>query len=131
LYVPNQLLFNIWSSQICLCCDKSLLILQDLQSAVYENFPWQPASETNPTTKFLVPLVWSDKVLFHATLQLSSMRLRKAQSIQFDDHAKLLPGECIRLLRDRIESSGTTVGVSDGTISAVAALAGIEVIRLY
>lgn len=59
------------------------------------------------------------------------MRLRKAQSIQFDDHAKLLPGECIRLLRDRIESSGTTVGVSDGTISAVAALAGIEVIRLY
>jgi hypothetical protein len=59
------------------------------------------------------------------------MRLTKAQSTQFDDHAKLLPGECIRLLRDRIESSGTAVGVSDGTISAVAALAGIEVIRLF
>jgi len=105
-----------------------LLTLQDLQSAVYETFPWQPASETNPTTKFLVPLVFSDTVLFHATLQLSSMRLRKTQSLRFDEHANLLPVECIRLLRDRIEKSSTAIGVSDATISAVAALAGIEVI---
>ncbi|KAG0652982.1 hypothetical protein D0Z07_0117 [Hyphodiscus hymeniophilus] len=35
--------------------------------------------------------------------------------------------ECIRLLRDRVEKSDLTDGVSDSTISAVATLAAIEV----
>ncbi|TVY84873.1 hypothetical protein LSUE1_G000681 [Lachnellula suecica] len=103
-----------------------VLMKHYLRSAVYENFPWQPASETNPTTTFLVPLIWSDTVLFHAALQLSSIRLKNRQSCNSDRDMKTLSGECIRLLRDRVESSGTELQVSDETISAVAMLATME-----
>ncbi|TVY52381.1 Sterol uptake control protein 2 [Lachnellula cervina] len=96
-----------------------------LHNAVYECFPWQPASDTNPTTKFYVPVVWRDRVLFHAALQLSAMRLQKSQA-HSDIDSRQISGECIRLLRDRIESSNNITQVSDETISAVATLAAIE-----
>ncbi|KAM3085842.1 hypothetical protein ACMFMG_002900 [Clarireedia jacksonii] len=93
-----------------------------LQNAVYTCFPWQPKSDTNPTTNFFVPLIWGDTVLFHAILQFSAMHLEKQQS-----HRQVatieLGRECIRLLRDRVEKEAL---VSDKTISAVAVLAAIE-----
>lgn len=106
---------------------KSHLSQTDLRNAVYECFPWQPASSTNPTTNFYVPLVWGDTVLFHAALQLSAMRFQKARMHNESINIKHISGECIRLLRGRVESFGSTTGVSDETISAVATLAAIEV----
>jgi hypothetical protein len=41
--------------------------------------------------------------------------------------SELLTAECIRLLRDRVESSEADSGVSDTTIGAVATLAAVEV----
>ena len=69
-------------------------------------------------------------MLFHAALQLSAMRLQKVRTYNSDINIKQLPAECIRLLRDRVESFSNTTGVSDETISAVATLAAIEV-RTY
>lgn len=48
----------------------------DLKTAVYTSFSWQPASVTNPTTKYYVPLVWTDPILLHATLQLTLVRFQ-------------------------------------------------------
>jgi hypothetical protein len=98
----------------------------DLKTVVYESFPWQPASETNPTTTYFVPLVWSDSVLFHATLQLTVLRLRNRVQRK-TVNSGLLAAECIRLLRDRVENSAPENGVSDQTITAVATLAAVEV----
>lgn len=101
-----------------------------LKTAVYKVFPWNPALENNPTTTYYVPLVWNDQVLFHATLQLSAMRLSKhriSQNVKLDSDTKMqLETECIRLLRDRVENQDLGKGVSDQTISAVATLAAIE-----
>ena len=94
---------------------------------VYTCFPWQPASETNPITTYYVPLVWNDIVLFHATLQLSAMRLQTLQSQISGLNLHQLSAECIRLLRDRVENEELQLRVSDQTISAVATLAAIEV----
>ena len=66
-------------------------------------------------------------MLFHAALQLSAMRLQKARAYNSNVDIRQLSVECIRLLRDRVESSNNTTGVSDETISAVATLAAIEV----
>jgi Fungal specific transcription factor domain len=99
----------------------------DLSNIVYKSFPWQPASNTNPTTAYFVPLVLSDPVLFHATLQLTSMRLEDTPVDKSQVQSNKLTLECIRLLRDRVEKSDVAVGVSDTTISAVATLASIEV----
>jgi hypothetical protein len=41
--------------------------------------------------------------------------------------SELLTAECIRLVRDRVESSEADNGVSDTTIGAVATLAAVEV----
>jgi hypothetical protein len=94
---------------------------------VYTCFPWQPASETNPITTYYVPLVWNDIVLFHATLQLSAMRLQSHQAKIAGLNPHQLSAECIRLLRDRVENEELQLGISDQTISAVATLAAIEV----
>jgi len=99
----------------------------DLKTAVYRCFPWQPPSETNPTTNYYVPLVWSDPVLFHATLHLTALRLENIQIHRPKFNSGQLTAECIRLLRNRVEKSNLAEGVSDTTISAVATLAAIEV----
>ncbi|PQE30907.1 C6 zinc finger domain-containing protein [Rutstroemia sp. NJR-2017a WRK4] len=93
-----------------------------LQNAVYTCFPWQPKSETNPTTNFFVPIIWGDTLLFHTILQFSAMRLEKQQG-QRRAATIELGRECIRLLKTRVEKE---VVVSDQTISAVAMLAAIE-----
>ncbi|KAF8857734.1 hypothetical protein BDZ45DRAFT_744066 [Acephala macrosclerotiorum] len=84
----------------------------DLKTAVFAGFTWQPASETNPTTNFYVPLILSDVVLQRLTVNFAH-----------------ISAECIRLLRDRVENEASRValGVSDQTISTVATLAAIEV----
>jgi hypothetical protein len=94
---------------------------------VYKTFPWQPPSQTNPTTTYYVPLVWSDPVLFHATLQLTALRFESLKCQVRKLNYNQLAAESIRLLRARIEQSDLAEGVSDATISAVATLAAIEV----
>jgi hypothetical protein len=94
---------------------------------VYSCFPWQPASETNPITICYVLLVWNDIVLFHATLQPNATRLQTLWSQISGLNLHQLPAERIRLLRDRVGTEELLLGVSDQTISAVAALAAIEV----
>ena len=103
---------------------------------MYTCFPWQPASATNPTTTYLVPLVLADAVLFHATLlSLSPLSHRKGPEngsrVWNAVDLLCLQSECIRLLRERVEKTGSDggieLGVSDQTISAVVALAAFEV----
>ncbi|KAE8449810.1 hypothetical protein EG329_007286 [Mollisiaceae sp. DMI_Dod_QoI] len=115
----------------------------NLKTAIYTSFPWQPPSPTNPTTTFYLPLIFSDVVLFHATLQLSAWRLESRQQQAQQPAQNQRPGakqggifaqlaaECIRLLRERVENEdaaggGMGTGTSDQTISAVATLAAIE-----
>lgn len=98
----------------------------DLSSAVYKTFPWQPACSTNPTTTYVVPLVLQDTVLFHAVLAFSALRLRREKARSLGVNLRVLDSECIRLLRERVES-GDAIGISDQTISAVATLAAVEV----
>ncbi|KAF4624750.1 hypothetical protein G7Y89_g13423 [Cudoniella acicularis] len=81
-----------------------VLMKYHLQQGVYQSFPWQPAYETNTTAIYYIPLVWSDPVLFHATLHFS---------------AKKLSGQ-------QLQAFQVNSGISDETISAVATLAGIE-----
>lgn len=66
-------------------------------------------------------------MLFHATLQLTALRLESIRIHRPRFNSSQLTAECIRLLRDRVEKSDLTEGVSDTTISAVATLAAIEV----
>jgi hypothetical protein len=108
---------------------KLMILYADLGNAVYKCFPWQPASKTNPTTAFFVPLVWRDEVLFHAILQFSAARMENEILKQCGINTALLSVKCIRLLRDRVENSDTEggAGLKDETISAVATLAAVEV----
>ena len=99
----------------------------DLKTAVYRTFPWQPPSELNPTTNYYVPLVWSDPVLFHATLQFTAFRIESLHVHTPIFNSSQLIAECIRLLRDRVENLRLADSVTDSTISAVATLATIEV----
>ncbi|KAH7351269.1 hypothetical protein BKA65DRAFT_255223 [Rhexocercosporidium sp. MPI-PUGE-AT-0058] len=105
-----------------------VLLRYYLQTAVYASFPWQPRSPTNPTTTYFVPLVLTDAVLFHATLQLSMLRCEKKAAEWRNVDSASLQGECIRLLRERVEveNDGFGKGVCDQTISAVVALAAFE-----
>jgi hypothetical protein len=67
-------------------------------------------------------------VLFHATLQFSAMRMENEAVRNCGVNKALLSAECIRLLRDRVESSDVEGGgLKDETISAVATLAAVEV----
>lgn len=104
-----------------------VLTIADLRTAVYKTFPWQPPSDTNPTTNFFVPLVWKDTVLFHATLHFSALRLESGRAGRLGVDVRGLEGECIRLLRERVEGEGREQAVSDLTISAVATMASVEV----
>lgn len=61
-------------------------------------------------------------------LQLSALRLPPQNFQKAGVSLAFLGAECIRLLRDRVESGDA--GVTDETISAVATLAGIEVCLL-
>lgn len=98
----------------------------DLCTAVYKSFPWQPASDVNPTTAYYVPLVWTDEVLFHAILELSASRMMHYSSTRSGIVAPYrIMGECIRLLAERVQDP--VLGISDQTISAVATLASLEV----
>ncbi|KAJ5054216.1 uncharacterized protein L3040_000497 [Drepanopeziza brunnea f. sp. 'multigermtubi'] len=104
-----------------------LIQVTDLQTSCYKGFPWQPASSTNPTATYYVPLVLKDPVLFHATLNLSVMRCKQKAEQWLGVNSQHLQAECIRLLRERVESDASgSKGVSDETISAVAALAASE-----
>jgi hypothetical protein len=95
--------------------------------AVYRSFPWQPASTTNPTSAYYVPLVLNDIVLFHVTLQLATLRL-KERSIK-RPNLQHLGSECVRLLRHRIETPHQEA-LSDATLAAVATMAAIEVCKM-
>lgn len=90
-----------------------LTLRADLKTAVYEGFPWQPPSETNPTTTYHIPLVLSDVVLFHATLQQSVMCGKKKAAEWFGVNMDHLSSECIRLLRERVETETGGDGVCD------------------
>ncbi|EPE27424.1 Zn2/Cys6 DNA-binding protein [Glarea lozoyensis ATCC 20868] len=94
-----------------------------LSLTVYKSFPWQPASTTNPTCAYYIPLVLNDVVLFHATLQLATFRL-EAHSMQRSNVVHLR-AECVRLLRDRIENAHHDA-LSDETLGAVATMAAVE-----
>jgi hypothetical protein len=66
-------------------------------------------------------------VLFHAALNLSVMRCKQKAEQWLGVNSQHLEAECIRLLRERVESDASgSKGVSDETISAVAALAAFE-----
>ncbi|PMD31383.1 hypothetical protein L207DRAFT_641097, partial [Hyaloscypha variabilis F] len=104
----------------------NVLLKHYLGTGLYQSFPWQPASDTNPTTAFFVPLVWRDEVLFHATLQFSAIRMDSEIVKSCGVNTTLLSAECIRLLRDRVENSEEGGGLKDETISAVATLAAVE-----
>lgn len=91
-------------------------------------FPWYPSVDKNPQTEYYAPMVYSDPVLFHVTLQLSALHLEKLEAKKNLRQSKQLMAECLRLLRERIENSSVSgEAVSDQTISAVAGLAAIEV----
>lgn len=91
-------------------------------------FPWYPSPGKNPQTEYYAPIVYSDPVLYHVTLQLSALHLEKVEDRRDLRQSKQLMAECLRLLRGRIEhASSSGEAVSDQTISAVAGLAAIEV----
>jgi hypothetical protein len=114
------------------CCEikltqHPLTYLVDFSALVFNMFPFYPSPGKNPQTEYYAPIIYSDDVLFHVTLQLSAQHMEKVQR-RSDLHSRSLMTECIRLLRERIERSNeTAVAVSDQTISAVAGLAAIEV----
>jgi hypothetical protein len=62
--------------------------------------------------------------MFHATLQLSAIRLENRMSGIHVESRRLM-GECIRLLNNRVRDP--LLNVSDQTIGAVAILATVEV----
>ena len=66
-------------------------------------------------------------MLFHATLQLTALRLESIRIHRPRLNSSQLTAEYIRLLRDRVEKSDFAEGVLDTTISAVATLVVIEV----
>jgi hypothetical protein len=104
-----------------------LIFVVDFSALVFNMFPFYPSPGKNPQTEYYAPIIYSDDVLFHVTLQLSALHMEKVQR-RTDLHSKSLMTKCIRLLRERIEKSHeSAVAVSDQTISAVAGLAGIEV----
>ena len=70
-------------------------------------------------------------MLFHATLQLSAIRMDSEIVKSCGVNTNLLSAECIRLLRNRVENSEEGGGLKDETISAVATLAAVEVSCLY
>jgi hypothetical protein len=103
-------------------------LIADFSTCVFNMFPFYPVPGKNPQTKYYAPIIYTDAVLFHVTLQLAAMHLEKVQGRKDVRQSKALMVECIRLLRERVEeSSCSLVAVSDQTISAVAGLAAIEV----
>ena len=62
----------------------------------------------------------------HVILQISAINLEQLRGEEAR-RSRLLMGECIRLLRDRVQDQ--VLGVSDQTLVAVANLAAIEVCR--
>ncbi|KAI9690623.1 MAG: hypothetical protein M1820_009980 [Bogoriella megaspora] len=88
-------------------------------------FPYYPAPGKNPQTEFYAPLIWTDPVLFHVTLQLSAFRLERLYPRRGSSQSHRLHTESLRLLRERFEGSPGT-SACDQTISAVAGLAAIE-----
>jgi len=82
----------------------------------------------NAATKYYVPQLRDDPLLFHSILQLSAHRSRE---IQPSYPVKMIPElaqKCIQLLQERVQDP--IAGISDGSIGAVAILATIEVYRL-
>lgn len=73
------------------------------------------------------PFVRTDNVLFHITLLLSALNLKKLEQQEEGRYSKKLLGECVTLLRSRLQDPD--LGTSDHTIVAVANLATIEVSR--
>lgn len=106
------------------------LLKHYFSTCVFNMFPFYPAPGKNPQTEYYAPIIYSDAVLFHVTLQLSAVHLEKSQN-QSGLRSRRLMTECIRLLRERVENgSDSGDAVSDQTISAVAGLAAIEVTKL-
>lgn len=99
----------------------------DFQTTVYTIFPFYPSATINPQAEFYSPLIYTDALLYHVTLQLSVCHLEKLGRSRRKVQSKKLMGECLRLLRQRVESQEDGRGVSDETIAGVAGLVGIEV----
>ncbi|KAF2100214.1 hypothetical protein NA57DRAFT_54312 [Rhizodiscina lignyota] len=103
------------------------LLKHYFSTCVFNMFPFYPAPGKNPQTEYYAPIIYSDEVLYHVTLQLSAIHLEKSHAKTDVRQSKRLMSECIRLLRERVQhSSDSGVAVSDQTISAVAGLAAIE-----
>lgn len=106
-------------------------LLSDFSTCIFNMFPWYPAPGKNPQTKYYAPLIYSDPLLFHVTLQLSALHLEKVESRRSFQQSKQLMAECLRLLRQRIETPDVFgMTYSDQTLSAVAGLAAIEVLPM-
>ena len=71
------------------------------------------------------PFVRTDNVLFHVTLLLSGRSLERLEKQEEGHYSRKLLGECVTLLRSRLQDPD--LGVSDHTIVAVANLATVEV----
>jgi hypothetical protein len=95
-------------------------------------FPFYPTGTINPHAEFYSPLIYTDTLLYHVTLQLSALHLEKMRGSRDKDQSKRLMGECLRLLRERVEGGGAegnqgNAGVSDETIAGMVGMASIEV----
>ncbi|KAF2728013.1 hypothetical protein EJ04DRAFT_581647, partial [Polyplosphaeria fusca] len=101
------------------------LLRHYFQSTVYQIFPFYPTPSINPQAEFYSPLIYTDPLLYHVTLQLSAFHLEKLRGSRTKPQSKRLMTECLRLLRERVESA-TGCGTSDETIAGVAGLASIE-----
>jgi hypothetical protein len=92
-------------------------------------FPFYPSATINPQADFYSPLIYTDALLYHVTLQLSCLHLEKLTRSRKKMQSKTLMGECLRLLREKVEATAFQPGgqhVTDETIAGVAGLLGIE-----
>ncbi|KAF2118067.1 fungal-specific transcription factor domain-containing protein [Lophiotrema nucula] len=100
------------------------LLQHYFQTTVYTIFPFYPTAEINPQAEFYSPLIYTDPLLYHVTLQLSAFHLERLKGSRHKAQSKRLMAECLSLLRERVEGDGD--GLSDETIASVAGLASIE-----
>ncbi|TKA74534.1 hypothetical protein B0A49_02985 [Cryomyces minteri] len=96
------------------------LVHHYLATFIFRSFPFFARS---PIVQLWWPYVRTDDVLFHVTLLLSSISLELLHHQQGGRYSNRLLGECISLLKDRVEDP--VLGTSDHTIVAVANLANI------
>ncbi|ORY02260.1 hypothetical protein BCR34DRAFT_84241 [Clohesyomyces aquaticus] len=94
----------------------------DFQTTVYTTFPFYPSPSIDPQAEFYAPLIYTDALLYYVTLQLSAMHLENLSQSTRKLVSKRLMGECLILLRERVERCT----VSDETLAGVTGLIGVE-----